>query len=272
MVQFPRLSNREWDVLKLLLEGKSNKLIASSLDISIRTVEFHLKNIYAKFQVSSRIELILKLVNATGGLEALQLGYSTVAGRGKNVENGDRSNLWMDWAASFRETVSIIGKEPKMKNLRSKHVLVSVITTLLIGLLWVAMLEYSGNLSVEDFKAFPIPLIIALVVSGLIVGAIGKQRGDTLFKILSSAALGTGLSPFMVYPLMRFVVIPIGDLFAHFEIFALSTISSRMASNIAMGIMITLWLIVGAALGTVLLILFAKLRPTNNPGQIEGGA
>jgi DNA-binding CsgD family transcriptional regulator len=59
------LSNREWEVIKLLLEGKSNKLIASSLHITDRTVEFHLKNIYTKSNVSSRLELGLKLKHAT---------------------------------------------------------------------------------------------------------------------------------------------------------------------------------------------------------------
>ena len=54
MTQTPPLSNREWEVVELLLQGKSNKLIASSLSITERTVEFHLKNIYAKCEVSSR--------------------------------------------------------------------------------------------------------------------------------------------------------------------------------------------------------------------------
>jgi DNA-binding NarL/FixJ family response regulator len=35
------LSRREWEVAELLLQGKSNKLIALSLGISERTVEFH---------------------------------------------------------------------------------------------------------------------------------------------------------------------------------------------------------------------------------------
>src|SRR3989304_10256335 len=109
MAQFPRLTNREWDVLNLLLQGKSNKLIASSLSISDRTVEFHLKNIYAKFQVNSRIELILKLVNATGWLEAEKLGRSTVDSKVEIAENRDRLNSWMGWATSFKEAVSIIG-------------------------------------------------------------------------------------------------------------------------------------------------------------------
>jgi DNA-binding NarL/FixJ family response regulator len=61
MAQRNRLSNREEEVVGLLLEGKSNKLIASSLSISESKVEFNLKNIYTKHQVNSRTELILKL-------------------------------------------------------------------------------------------------------------------------------------------------------------------------------------------------------------------
>ena len=111
MAEFNKLSNREWEVAKLLLQGKSNKLIASSLGISERTVEFHLKNIYAKFQVSSRIELILKLGNATGRIETEKLGHSTVAGIRKSIENRGRLNSWMGWAAFFRDPVSLVRKE-----------------------------------------------------------------------------------------------------------------------------------------------------------------
>jgi DNA-binding CsgD family transcriptional regulator len=103
MAQFSPLSNREQEVIKLLLEGKSNKLIASSLGISERTVEFHLKNIYTKFQVHSRVELVLKL------------GDSTVADKGENAENRDWLNL-RNWATSLREAVSGIGKELKVEN------------------------------------------------------------------------------------------------------------------------------------------------------------
>src|SRR5574341_454444 len=103
MTQFPRLSNREWEAVNLLLQGKSNKLIASSLGISDSTVEFHLKNIYAKFQVSSRIELILKLGNATGRFEAEKLGLSTVDSNGESTENSYSLNSRMGWAASCRD-------------------------------------------------------------------------------------------------------------------------------------------------------------------------
>ena len=90
------LTKREKDVVKLVLQGMSNKLIASSLGISKRTVEFHLKNIYAKYQVSSRIKLILKLVHTTGAAELEALGYSTVESPGENAENRDRRDARPD--------------------------------------------------------------------------------------------------------------------------------------------------------------------------------
>ena len=109
MAQLNSLSNREREVAKLLLEGKSNKLIASSLGISERTVEFHLKNIYDKFQVSSRVELVLKLRD------------STVVDKGEIAENGDRRNL-SNWAISLREAVSSVGKELKMESILNSNV------------------------------------------------------------------------------------------------------------------------------------------------------
>ena len=65
MTQSTELSSREWEVVNQLLEGKSNKEIAAALHISVRTVEFHLKNVYDKLQVGSRTELILKLGQST---------------------------------------------------------------------------------------------------------------------------------------------------------------------------------------------------------------
>ncbi len=54
------LSEREMDVLKLLVDGKSYKTIAEVLDISLSTVKFHIKNIYLKLQVNSREDAISK--------------------------------------------------------------------------------------------------------------------------------------------------------------------------------------------------------------------
>jgi len=257
------------EVINLLLQGQSNKLIASSLGVSKRTIEFHLKNIYSKFQVNSRIELILKLVNATGGIKVEKLGHSTVVGTGENTENRDKLNSIKDWVASFRDAVSILGKEFEMKNLlRSKHVFVGIVAALLTGFLWVAMLEYSGNLSMEDFTVFTVPLVIVLAMIGLIVGAIGKQRGETLLKVLFSVIFGTGLSPFTVIPLMLFVVIPVGRFVANLGIIDLSTIPGETASTVAMSIMIMVWLVISIILGNVLLLLSIKIRQTGNHSQV----
>lgn len=270
MAQIPRLSNREWEVVKLLLQGKSNKLIAMALSISDRTVEFHLKNIYAKFQVRSRIELILKLGNATGGLEIEKLGRSTVDNKGETAENRDRPNSRMGWAASFRNPVSIIGKELEMKSLlKSKHILVSIVTALLVGFLWIAILEHTMGLSVDDFTLFAVPLLIVLAMIGAIVGAIGKQRGKTLLKVLLSVLFGTGLSPLTVIPLMMFVVIPIGRFVANLGLIDPSTISGEIASTMAMGIMITLWLAVSIILGIVLLPLSINYQIDNQSQSVE---
>jgi DNA-binding CsgD family transcriptional regulator len=119
-----KLSRRELEVTHLLLQGKSNKLIALALGISDRTVEFHLKNVYAKFQVSSRMELVLKLGNTTGNaVISEKLGHSTVArSRGRN-ENSEGHQSKTDWAASHRIAVYFIGKELTMKkNIQKFHI------------------------------------------------------------------------------------------------------------------------------------------------------
>ncbi|MFV9502969.1 MAG: protein kinase domain-containing protein [Oscillochloridaceae bacterium umkhey_bin13] len=50
------LTTREHEVLQLLAQGQSNKQIAAELQLSPRTINFHLDNIYAKLGVNSRIE------------------------------------------------------------------------------------------------------------------------------------------------------------------------------------------------------------------------
>jgi DNA-binding CsgD family transcriptional regulator len=52
-----KLTQREKQVLKLLLDGESLKLIASNLKITFSTVNFHTKNLYRKLNIQSRSEL-----------------------------------------------------------------------------------------------------------------------------------------------------------------------------------------------------------------------
>jgi two-component system, LuxR family, response regulator DctR len=52
------LTERERDVMRLVVEGLPNKLIADQLDISIRTVEVHRARVFDKMEVKSAVELV----------------------------------------------------------------------------------------------------------------------------------------------------------------------------------------------------------------------
>ena len=54
-----RLTPREREILQLLAEGKSNKEVASLLNISVNTAEAHRANIMLKLDVRSLAELVL---------------------------------------------------------------------------------------------------------------------------------------------------------------------------------------------------------------------
>jgi DNA-binding NarL/FixJ family response regulator len=56
------LTNREKDVLQLLGEGASNKVIARSLGISGHTVKFHVASLLEKLGAASRTEAVMTSV------------------------------------------------------------------------------------------------------------------------------------------------------------------------------------------------------------------
>lgn len=55
---FESLTAREREVLELLVEGASNKIIAYRLNISEHTVKFHVASIFGKLGVNSRTEAV----------------------------------------------------------------------------------------------------------------------------------------------------------------------------------------------------------------------
>ncbi len=60
------LTTREITIIELVLRGLHNKEIASALGIKVRTVEFHVNNIFLKLGVSTRLEAAVKYKD--GGL------------------------------------------------------------------------------------------------------------------------------------------------------------------------------------------------------------
>ena len=56
-VKLTDLTERERDVMRLVVEGLPNKLIADQLDISVRTVEVHRARVFDKMDVKSAVEL-----------------------------------------------------------------------------------------------------------------------------------------------------------------------------------------------------------------------
>lgn len=61
----PRLTLREKEILKLLIEGKSTQKISEVLFLSFFTVQTHRRNLLNKFQVKNVVELI-NFVNQNG--------------------------------------------------------------------------------------------------------------------------------------------------------------------------------------------------------------
>ncbi len=50
------LTKREREIVRLIAAGRSNPEIAELLYLSLNTVKWHVKNLYGKLGVSSRVE------------------------------------------------------------------------------------------------------------------------------------------------------------------------------------------------------------------------
>jgi DNA-binding CsgD family transcriptional regulator len=129
MAHTEQLSKREEEVAELLLQGKSNKQIALALGISESTVEFNLKNIYAKLQVKSRTEAILKLQESTAMVKPRE---SIVD---KSAENADNRNEPVLRVQETSNSPRRIGLQ-EIKKFIGKHK-IPVILGMLIGVVFI---------------------------------------------------------------------------------------------------------------------------------------
>ena len=56
------LSPREREIVRMISQGYTNKMVASVLDISLWTVSTHLRRIFAKLGVSTRAAMVARFV------------------------------------------------------------------------------------------------------------------------------------------------------------------------------------------------------------------
>ena len=56
------LTKKELDIVKCVLLGLSNEEIGKRLFISVHTVKAHLEAIYEKFEVTNRVQAVIKAV------------------------------------------------------------------------------------------------------------------------------------------------------------------------------------------------------------------
>jgi two-component system, NarL family, nitrate/nitrite response regulator NarL len=61
--QLPHLTPRERQILSILVQGRSNKEIGNTLDLSEKTIKHHLTNILQKLRVRNRVEAALMASN-----------------------------------------------------------------------------------------------------------------------------------------------------------------------------------------------------------------
>jgi len=76
-----QLSPRETEILRLAARGMSNRDIAQSLDLSMRTVKAHLSNIFNKMRCSCRTEAIVK---------GFREGYISLEDIPQGIEDDDK--------------------------------------------------------------------------------------------------------------------------------------------------------------------------------------
>lgn len=70
------MSPRELEIAELVCRGLTNDQIATSLAISCGTVKVHLRNIYRKIRVKSKLAMFLKFISATTHLKPQSHGQT----------------------------------------------------------------------------------------------------------------------------------------------------------------------------------------------------
>jgi DNA-binding CsgD family transcriptional regulator len=72
-----KMTRREEEVLSGLMKSLANKEIAANLNLSERTVKFHVSSLLAKFRVRGRMELVREASRQTAGAMSMAMPVAT---------------------------------------------------------------------------------------------------------------------------------------------------------------------------------------------------
>jgi len=169
MAQQNLFSEREKEVVGLLLQGKSNKHMDMAHGMSIITVEFILKNIYIKLKVSSRAEAVLKfserhLRESIGTATADEQGNSIVERMDETADNGD--------------------KPISRRRILMKKTFYIVSAGLLTAVLLV-VLVYS-KMSIKGQIKFATPVPLTLTPAYAVLSPIKISKGNITYEIVAT--------------------------------------------------------------------------------------
>jgi DNA-binding CsgD family transcriptional regulator/uncharacterized protein YqgC (DUF456 family) len=244
------LTQRERDVVDLLLRGKGNRQIATSLGISVRTVEFHLTNVYSKLEVGSRVELIVKLRAEAFQSEHENPVYSTVEGQKESHQDRDKRKgqgaFQFGWGGRSAMTQQLRHHSTRLPR---DLVVVSVAGALLGGSLWVALLRRFGHMVPSDVLLWVVPLILTLSSLGVSVAFVGGRTGSTRVAVSLASLFGSVFGAIAILPAMGLLVLPLAKLAEWFHIVDRSAMSADLAQTLVVLSMLAIWFVFGAALG-----------------------
>ena len=134
-----QFTEREREVIDLLLQGKSNKQIALQLDISKSTVEFHLKNVYFKLGVNSRTEAILHLSK-----------NSLLESTGNQSEGELRQSIGDNFSQTEYSSQAKHFFDPKEERIMENRTLISIILSLVAILISLGAFVVFRNSKLEN--------------------------------------------------------------------------------------------------------------------------
>ena len=151
-----------------------------------------------------------------------------------------------------------------MKNLLfSKQARMGVLAALLTGCAWAALLKRFGHMSNDSILPWVVPLLLVLVILGAAVGSVAKRNDNTLWKVFFSTVFGTGVGAFAMVPVIGFVAYPLAKIGERLGLINRAAVSTNITSALVIVAMIVVWLLIGAAVG--MLSLMIGIRKPQRP-------